>query len=99
MSDLPRGMTVSLQIGNGDDKLSQSQWHDFVVQMKELVESHCTKLHFFGAPENWCGRQNVAFIFDVNNDRIDQLQADVSQLRKRFKQESAAWTEGETRFL
>ena len=38
--------TVTLQIGNGDDKLSQPAWHDFVLAMKALIERHCETLHF-----------------------------------------------------
>jgi hypothetical protein len=91
--------TVCLQIGNGDDKLSQSQWHEFVVEMKRLVDSHCAKVHFFGAPENWREQQNVAFIFDVEEDAVDNLRAEVRQLRQRFFQESAAWTQGSTLFI
>src|SRR5947209_703362 len=91
--------TVSLQIGNGDDKLSQSQWHQFVIDMKELVERHCEKLHFFGAPETWRDQQNVAFIFELDDDRTAALQAEVTKLRARFEQESAAWMEGKTLFI
>ncbi len=91
--------TVSLQIGNGDDKLSQAQWHDFVVKMKQLIERHCERLHFFGAPENWSGQQNVALIFDVEDAAVNELKAQASELRKQFRQESAAWTEGETVFI
>jgi N-acyl-L-homoserine lactone synthetase len=91
--------TVSLQIGNGDGKLSQSQWHQFVVEMKRLVERHSAKVHFFGAPENWREQQNVAFIFDIEAASIENLEAKVTKLRKRFGQESAAWTEGDTRFI
>jgi hypothetical protein len=91
--------TVSLQIGNGDDKLSQTQWHELVVEMKVLVERYSTKLHFFGAPENWHAQQNVAFIFDVEDATISAMQAEVTTLRVRFNQESAAWTEGRTSFI
>ncbi len=91
--------TVSLQIGNGDDKLSQSDWHNFVVATQKLVESRCAKLHFFGAPENWCRQQNVAFIFDLSEDSIEELKAEIRALRKQYQQESAAWTEGKTIFI
>lgn len=91
--------TVSLQIGNGDDRLSQREWHDFVIAAKELVTDYCAKLHFFGAPENWCGQQNVALIFDVHDERLDELKSRVTALRKQYRQESAAWTEGQTEFV
>jgi hypothetical protein len=91
--------TVSLQIGNGDDKLTQAEWHQFVVEMKDLVERHCQKVHFFGGPEGWRNQQNVAFIFELNDDGAATLQAEVTKLRALFKQESAAWTEGKTLFI
>jgi len=91
--------TVTLQIGNGDDKLSQTQWHQFVTEMKTLIERDCTRLHFFGAPENWCAQQNVAFIFDLEDAAVGAMKTGVTQLRARFHQESAAWTEGTTAFI
>jgi hypothetical protein len=91
--------TVSVQIGNGDDKLTQSEWHEFVVTLKQVVEHFCRKLHFFGAPENWCEQQNAAFIFEVDDSAVDALKREVTELRKRFHQESAAWTAGETDFI
>jgi|1185.fasta_scaffold1809788_1 hypothetical protein len=91
--------TVSVQIGNGDDKLTQAEWHGFVVAMKELVERSCSKLHFFGAPENWREQQNAAFIFDIDEVAVDALKGGVIELRKQFRQESAAWTAGLTEFV
>jgi hypothetical protein len=91
--------TVCLQIGNGDDKLSQSRWHEFVVQIKAVVDDHCSKVHFFGGPENWCAQQNVALVFEVQDSSIDRLKTEVTNLRKKFLQESAAWMEGQTLFL
>jgi hypothetical protein len=91
--------TVSLQIGNGDGKLSQAQWHAFVVEMKRLVERHSAKVHFFGAPENWREEQNVAFIFDIEAASTENLKSGVTHLRKHFGQESAAWTQGNTLFI
>ena len=91
--------TVTIQIGNGDDKLTQIQWHEFVVALKRLVDRHAKKLHFFGGPENWHAQQNVAMIFDVDASAIAALKNEVAELRKRFQQESAAWTVGETEFI
>jgi uncharacterized protein YaaQ len=91
--------TVSLQIGNGDGKLMQAEWHQFVVQLLALVDRSCTKLHFRGAPEGWAEQQNAAFIFDVDDERVDELKQEVTELRAKFKQESAAWTAGATEFI
>jgi hypothetical protein len=35
---------LSLQIGNGDDKLTQAEGHEFVVMIKKLVGQSCSKL-------------------------------------------------------
>jgi hypothetical protein len=91
--------TVSIQIGNGDDKLSQRRWNHFVPNLRQLVEKDCLKLHFFGAPENWSEQQNVAIIFDIHEDRVDHLKDQVAQLGQQFEQDSVAWTEGRTVFL
>jgi hypothetical protein len=91
--------TVCLQIGNGDDKLSQAQWHAFVVELKRLIEHSCAKVHFFGAPENWHHQQNVAFVFDLDEATVENLKGEVRDLRSRFSQESAAWMQGNTLFI
>ena len=91
--------TVTIQVGNTDDKLTQTEWADFVLLMQTRVLQHCQAIHFFGAPANWERWQNAAWIVLCENEKLLALKAAVANARKTFRQESAGWTEGETQFV
>jgi len=45
--------TITIQIGNSDDKLSQASWSEFVERARQLISVHSRVVHFFGAlPKN-----------------------------------------------
>ena len=92
--------TVTLQIGNTDDKLTQKEWSDFVNAIRCLFEEipeESTQIHFFGASQNFEEWQNVAWVFTTN--QADYIKMIVARIRKTYRQDSAAWTEGETIFV
>jgi hypothetical protein len=88
--------TVTIQIGNSDDKLQQKQWSDFVYETKFAVECFCEKIHFTGGAESWAPWQNFAVICVVEDDSITLLQRRLAQIRAEYKQDSLAFTVGET---
>jgi hypothetical protein len=91
--------TVVIQIGNTDDKLTQIEWSAFVLMTRTMILAHCKQVHFFGAPANWERWQNVAWIVEVEDGNKDKLRAAVADARQTFRQDSAAWTEGDTQFV
>lgn len=91
--------TVTIQIGNTDDKLKQSEWASYVRTMCSEILNHCRVIHFFGAPANWEQWQNAAWVVACEETKLPGLQAAVSDVRAMFKQDSAAWTAGETLFV
>ena len=91
--------TVTIQIGNTDDKLTQTEWAAFVLMMRAQILQHCQAVHFFGAPANWELWQNVAWVVMCETDKLPALKAAVADARNTFRQDSAAWTEGETQFV
>ena len=91
--------TVTIQIGNTDDKLTQTEWASFVLMMRTQILSHCKQVHFFGAPANWERWQNCAWIVECEDSKLDALKAAVADARNVFRQDSAAWTQGETQFV
>jgi hypothetical protein len=90
--------TVTIQIGNSDDKLTQTEWAAYVLMMRTNILQHCTAVHFFGAPANWERWQNVAWVVVCEDAKLAALKAAVTDARSTFNQDSAAWTEGETQF-
>lgn len=89
--------TVTLQIGNSDNKLTQEEWHYFVAECQKSIEKHAKEIHFFGGSPNWYPWQNVAWIFC--GDNFNTLKCELKDIRQAFRQESIAWSESETEFV
>jgi len=89
--------TICVQIGNSDDKLSQSEWSTFVQHVDSAIRRFAVEVYFFGGAANWMPWQNVAWVFSCEDT---QALKDVLYIeRVGFKQDSIAWLEGETQFI
>ena len=90
-------MTITIQIGNSDDKLTQIEWSNYVSEIQDMLVDSGTKIHFFGGSTTWSPWQNVAWVIDTNE--AQEIAAAVGQIRKKYNQDSVAWTEGSTLFI
>lgn len=93
-------VTVTIQIGNSDDKLTQRDWSYFINAMRsEIVQTG--EVHFEGGSRNDCRWQNFCWVVAVPNDldQIASLKMRVEHIRKNYSQDSAAFTPGETLFV
>lgn len=92
--------TVTIQIGNSDNKLSQIQWAGFVAEIAGAITRWSDKQYFFGGPPNYISWQNVAWVVEVGTeyDRSG-LKEHLTRIRKDFQQDSVAWTEGNTELI
>jgi hypothetical protein len=91
--------TITVQIGNSDDKLTQSEWSDYVDNTKRYIQSFCEKMHFFGGSATYKSYQNVAFVFEIRDRYIEELEQKLKEIRESFKQDSIAWSESVTKFI
>ena len=91
--------TIIIQIDNADNKLTQVEWTEFVDAVEAAVRTHGGNVHFFGGSPNWTVHQNVAWVLDCDRTKADLLKEAVREVRIRFRQDAAAWTEGETLFI
>ena len=89
--------TLTIQIGNSDNKLTQVRWSEYVAEVRDLVEFHSEEVHFSGGSENWQPWQNVSWVVVVNEDV--HLLSDLSITRKKYNQDSVAITKGQTEFV
>ncbi len=91
--------TVTIQIGNSDDKLAQGIWAGLVAATADAIVASGVEVHFHGAPPNWTAWQNVAWVVVGNEEQLLALKKEVGRLRRIYEQNSAAWTEGKTEFI
>ena len=91
--------TITIQIGNSDDRLTQKDWASFVADVARAVESCPGRVHFAGASPGSEPWQNYCVVVEVESQFVELLRGEVESVRRRWRQDSVAWTEGETRFV
>jgi hypothetical protein len=91
--------TITIQIGNSDNKLTQNDWAHYVESAKLSIESHANEVHFFGGPPNWYPWQNVAWVIAIKDEEIPTLKQSLAYVRHSYKQDSIALLIGETEFI
>lgn len=91
--------TITVQIGNSDDKLTQSQWKDFVNEVHFAVKSYGF-IHFSAPSVGWADWQNACWVFTLEDDRYaPSLMSRLISIRIKYGQESLAWTMGDVEFI
>lgn len=88
-------ITITLQIGNSDDKLSQERWSEYVRD----IGCHECQPHFFACSEGSQKWQNAAWVVTCHETEAVLLKGAVLEVRKMYEQDSVAWTEGATEFV
>jgi hypothetical protein len=91
-------VTIAIQIGNSDDKLSQEQWSSFVGRINLVLQVY-TKVHFFGGSNNWAVWQNIAWVVVCPMDFVTVLKQSISAIGREYNQDSVAWLQGSTEFI
>lgn len=91
--------TVHAAIGNSDDRLTQAEWADYTAAFVVLVREHAD--HVFG---EWYSHplsrhQNACMGFAVDEPATGQLRIALTDLRRRYRQDSIAWAAATTEFL
>ena len=94
--------TITIQIGNSDDKLTQREWSNYVREMGDRVARYGGQIHFSGSSSPCAPWQNCCWVLEVARDAttsVETLRAQVASVGKLFRQESVAFTVGETEFV
>jgi hypothetical protein len=92
--------TVTIQIGNSDNKLTQKEWARFINEaLKEISDIWSNKIHFSGGSSAESPWQNYCWVVECDASRINDLKESLSILGKQFNQDSVAFTTGETEFV
>lgn len=92
-------ITIAIQIGNSDDKLTQKEWAEYVEQCRMLIRRFSSVIYFFGASSNWEEWQNAAWIFSCEMHYALILKENLTSICQHYKQDSIAWSECKTEFI
>ena len=92
-------MTVTLQIGNSDDRLSQASWSKFVIAVHTRVYPNADQLHFFGTAPGDSRYQNACWVFEMTEAKLSELKQDLAPVKEMYHQDSIAITTGKTHFI
>ena len=100
--------TITLQIGNSDNKLTQQEWSRFVRDVNQYLNGTMCKyitIHFSGGSHSYAPWQNYCWVFqkintDIEDYVLDTIKNQIAKFAKEeYKQDSIAWTEGVTEFV
>lgn len=93
--------TITIQIGNSDDKLTQSRWASFCHEMYNTIINYVTQIHFSGCSQGDANWQNACWVIVCNltTEAFEEFKTEISAVGKRFEQQSVAFTVGETEFI
>ena len=91
-------MNVYVGIGNSDDKLTQTEWSDFVREVEATLSYFRMHGSWFSRPDaRW---QNACWLVEaLDPENNEKLKAHLRNLAKRYRQDSIAWAVAETEFL
>jgi hypothetical protein len=78
-------MLVNVQIGNGDDRLSQREWAAYVSD--------------FGGSTTYARWQNVCWVCHVHENHIEVLKQSLRECREKYRQDSVCVLVGEELFV
>lgn len=92
--------TAVIQIGNTDDKLTQSEWAEYIAGINQQLDNWNVKVHFLGySPPNapW---QNACWVFEFEEGAwVEDFKGDLSYIARNYRQDSIALTLGDTEFV
>lgn len=93
--------TGVIQIGNSDDKLSQKEWAKYVADVNEILQVWQLTIHFLGHSPAHAPWQNACWVFELDTTvfPMEELRNDLSDVARRFRQDSVALTLGVTEFV
>lgn len=90
---------ITVLIGNSDNKLTQGEWSDYCTFTEDAIDRVYDVLHFKGG-SSWDSQyQNACWVMKIAENNLEELYSRLTNIRIRYKQDSVAIIEGETKFI
>lgn len=90
--------TVTILIGNTDNKLTQQSWSIFCGRMDDYLQRHYN-VHFRGGSSYDSQHQNACWVCEIRDSQIKQIKEIVRMIRSSFNQTSVAFISGTVEFV
>lgn len=91
--------TISVLIGNSDNRLTQGDWATMLAQLETIVNSTCTAVHFSGTSDPYAVWQNACAVGEIEIEKLPELRAKLGKVCDMFNQESIALVVGEVELV
>lgn len=91
--------TVVINIGNSDNKLTQSEWSSYIDHMNQVTNEFTDRTHFCGGSSFDVPWQNACWVCEIRQDQTQSLMEAIRCCRQKWKQDSAAVTIGTTELI
>lgn len=92
-------MIATIQIGNSDDKLPQSEWSAYVNELASAIKGDGLQIHFFGSSEGSQPWQNACWVVAIRELEVAPMLAEIKRIRQKYRQDSVAFTLGDVRMI
>lgn len=92
--------TLYISIGNSDDKLTQKEWSEYCAELLFIVESGMMERTYgvwYSAPDSKF--QSMCVAVECPQERVMDLRFHLSELCKKYRQDSIALSYGQTTLL
>ena len=94
--------TITIQIGNSDNKLTQREWSEFIKDLKQATQPF--NIHYSGGSPIDAPWQNYCIVVVVKTGQHSVLYQEIlkgmlAELCDKYRQDSIAVTTGDTEFI
>lgn len=91
--------TVTVCIGNSDNKLPQAMWADLIRDVFLVVNAISSDIYFQGGTSAESRKQRYSYVFACECRKLAGLRRGLRVVRKHFIQDSIAMVVGDTQYL
>lgn len=89
-------LTLSVLIGNSDNRLTQMEWSGYAGKVNGLVRAWTYHTFFDGAPYTASQFQNHCWVFAIHKLDYQDFEDELREIALQYEQESVAVVKGNT---
>lgn len=92
-------ITAIVLIGNTDNKLTQQEWSYFANDVRTLIWVFEQNTHFIGSSDPFSAYQSGCFVFEMQEERLEEFKHRLILFKQRYKQNFIALIVGNTQLI